>query len=161
MARGMKSSTLSLALGALLFLSLGAKLLANRAVPDSDPQLYADRAQALLRADGFETRLDKRPFGLLVHGARPGCRILIGDYSPYGTFAEVFRKHANEVGPLRFAWRGRLWNEAPKLLPLAEFYLRREMLRIGMPMDRRPVTAVAASPGCAPPDLGPLAALPA
>ena len=144
----MKSSKLSLAFGLVLLASLGGKLLANRPAPEPDQQLFAARAGELLRANGFATTSEPRPLGILTHGRKAGCRIMIGDYTPYGTFADVFARHAAPIGPLRFAWRGTTYVEAPKLVPLATFYLRREALRIGIAAPRSPIAAFAASPGC-------------
>ena len=144
----MKSSTLSAAFGLLLLASLGGKLLANGPEPQPDQRLFAARAAALLRANGFATTSQARPLGILTHGRKPGCRIMVGDYTPYGTFADVFARHAAPIGPLRFAWRGTVHEEAPKLVPLGTFYLRREALRIGIAAPRSPIAAFAASPGC-------------
>ncbi|HMJ92698.1 MAG TPA: hypothetical protein VK472_01225 [Allosphingosinicella sp.] len=157
----MKSSTLSAALGAVLLLSLGGKLLANRATVEPDNVLFAARAEAALRGAGFETKRVKRPMGLLVYGEGGGCRAMIGEYAPHGTFADTLAKRAAPIGPLRFAWRGRVYGEAPKLMPLAAYYLRRELLRIGLDAPRAPIAAVALTPGCTLLDVAPLASLPA
>lgn len=145
----------------MLLLSLGGKLLANGATVEPDPILFAARAESALRAAGFETKRVKRPMGLLVYGRKEGCRAMIGEYSPYGTFAETLALRAAPVGPLRFAWRGRIHDEAPKLVPLTEYYLRRELVRIGIQAPRAPIAALALSPGCPTPDLRPLESLPA
>jgi hypothetical protein len=156
-----KSSGHSLALGGLLALSLGGKLLANGPAPEADQLLFAGRTQALLQAQGYEAVQDRRPFGILVYGEKKGCRAMIADYTPYGTLADAIALRAAPIGPLRFAWRGSAYDEAPKLLPLGQFYLRREAVRIGVAIPRSPIVAMALSPGCAAPDLGALKSLPA
>lgn len=157
----MKSSTLSIALGAVLLLSLAGKLAANRATVEPDSDLFAARAESALRAGGFETKRMKRPMGLLVYGKKGGCRAMIAEYAPHGTFAATLAKRAAPIGPLTFAWRGGRYEAAPKLRPLSEYYLRRELLRIGVDAPRAPIAALALSPGCPPPDLGALEILPA
>lgn len=159
----MKSSTASLAFGALLLASLAGKLAASGTSPEPDNALFAARAAALLRAEGMATQSEQRPLGMLVYGRRAGCTIMVGEYTPYGTFADVFARRAAPVGPLRFVYRGRRYAKAPKLAPLISFYLRRELLRIGLATPRMPIAAIAVSPGCGPtePDWAALATLPA
>ena len=157
----MRYSAASLLLGAALLLSLGGKLLANRPSSEADQDLFAARAEAVVEAAGYRAFRDRRPFGILVYGRKGGCRAMIGDYTPYGTFEDVFVQRAEAVGGLRFAWRGTTYEKAPKLLPLGLFYLRREAVRIGLAVPRNPITALALSPGCPAPDLTPLATLPA
>jgi hypothetical protein len=159
--RGVRYSAASLVLAAALALSLGGKLLANGTAPEADQDLFAARAEAALEAAGYRAVRDRRPFGILVHGRRGACRAMIGDYTPYGTFEDVFAQRAAPIGPLRFAWRGTISAEAPKLLPLGLFYLRREAVRVGLAVPRNPIAALALSPNCPAPDLTPLATLPA
>jgi hypothetical protein len=161
MARVVKSSTLSAALAAILLLSLSGKLLANRATVEPDAGLFAARAEQALSASGFETKRVKRPMGLVVYGEKDGCRAMIAEYAPHGTFADTLVKRAAPVGPLRFAWRGATHEAAPKLRPLAEYYVRRELLRIGVDVPRAPIAALALTPGCPAPNLGALESLPA
>ena len=154
----MRYSAASIALGAALLLSLGGKLLAVGPAAAPDQDMFAARAAETLRARGFAVRSERRPLGILTYGDRPGCRMMIGDYTPYGTFADTYARRAAPVGPLSFAWRGTLRAEAPKLVPLTLFYLRRELLRLGIEAPRFPIAAIAASPGCDPRELN-LAAL--
>jgi hypothetical protein len=144
----MKRSAASLVFAGLLAASLSGKLLANRMEPAPDAALLDAAVAGLLRADGFRVAPESHGFAILLRGRRPGCTILAGDYDPHGTFDETFRQLAAPVGPLRFAWRGRSFDAAPKLRPLLDFYVRRELRRIGMAPARTPIVAYAASPGC-------------
>jgi hypothetical protein len=148
---------------ALLALSLAGKLLANQAPPGADPGLFVRSAGAMLRDGGFEASVEPRKAVILVRGARGGCRLILGEYDPHGTFAELYRELAAPVGPLRFAWRGRVYEAAPKVRGLAAFYGWRELRRIGLAPPRAPIAAWAATPGCDTGrlDWGRLASLPA
>lgn len=151
----------SLAFAALLLVSLGAKAALTMPAAEPDPRRFAGEAEAMLRARGFATRFERRTFGILVEGRRAGCRLAVGDYTPYGTFADRFDQLARPIGPLRYVYRGAVHARAPKLVPLLDFYLSRELRRVGFPARRHPIAAVAASPGCglAPFDWSRLAAL--
>jgi hypothetical protein len=135
-------------LGGLLALSLGVKLLANTAPPGPDPGRFDATAAAMLRGGGFVVERESRPFGTVLHGTRGGCRLILAEYDPHGTFAELFRELAAPVGPLRFAWRGSVAATAPKTAALASFYLWRELGRVRVAVPRAPLAGWAASPGC-------------
>jgi hypothetical protein len=143
-----KFSVASLGFTALLFASLAMKAFLTAPAPEPDSLRFVGEAAAMLGAEHFATGFDRRPFGILVDGRRGGCRLRVGDYSPYGTFADRFAERARPVGPLHFAYRGVLYVRAPKLVPLIDFYIRRELRRVGLPAARHPIAAVAASPGC-------------
>jgi hypothetical protein len=143
-----KLSHASLLFAGLAALSLSGKLLANRMEPAPDAGLLDARLAGLLRAGGYRVAPESHGFAILLRGQRPGCTILAGDYDPHGTFDETFRQISARIGPLRFAYRGRSAASAPKLRPLLDFYVRRELRRVGMTPARMPIIAYAASPGC-------------
>lgn len=144
----MKYSSASLLFAALLLLSLAAKAASTAPTPTPDPRRFASAAAESLRAEGFAVDFVRRPHGILVYARRGSCRLMAGDYTPYGTFADVFEARARRIGPLRFVYRGVSHDRAPKLVPLLDFYLWREWRRIGLAAPRHPILAVAASPGC-------------
>lgn len=137
----------SLAFAALLAVSLAAKAALIAPAPEPDSRRVAREAAAMLRDDDYRVAFERRPMGMLVHARRGGCRLLVVDYNPYGTFAPVIAARAAPVGPLRFVYRGELYSKAPKLVPLIDFYLYRELRRVGIDARRHPVAAVA-SQGC-------------
>ncbi|HVQ07089.1 MAG TPA: hypothetical protein VMS43_01505 [Allosphingosinicella sp.] len=151
-----------LILAAALLVTLGAKLLWTRDAPAPDDALFVATAEETLRAQGFRTERIVRRFGTIVRGAREGCRLMVGDYPANGMFAEPLAAESRGIGATRFIWRGETSAQAPKPWPLLEFYLKRELGRLGFRPARRPILAVAANAAC---DAGaidwtPLATLP-
>ena len=144
----MKSSTASLAFAGLLLVSLAAKVALSAPTPYPDPARFGGEAAAMLAGHGFATASELRPLGMLVRARRGDCRLVLADYSPYGTFADTIAARAGAAGPLRFVYRGDLYERAPKLLPLTDFYWWREQRRLGLAAPRHPIVAVAASPQC-------------
>ena len=144
----MNYSPASLACAALLLVSLAAKAALSAPTPDPDPARFGSEAAAMLARHGFATAPELRPLGMLVHARRDGCRLMVADYNPYGTFADVIAARARALGPLRFVYRGAFYERAPKLLPLTEHYWWREQRRLGLAAPRHPIAAVAASPQC-------------
>ena len=139
------------ALVGLLVLSLGLKLGASRSEPVSDEQLFASQVSRFLEREGYSTAAELRPLGMMVRARRDGCRLAIRNYPPHGTLAQAYARLARPVGPLHFVYRGRVSDGAPKLLPLSEYFVGRELRRLGIAAPRAPILAVAASRGC---DLG-------
>jgi hypothetical protein len=121
--------------------------------PEPDSARLNAGVAGLLRDSGFRVREEQHGFLRLVRAERPGCMLLAGDYDPHGTFDQAFRQFAVPIGPLRFAYRGRAAEAAPKLRPLLEYYYERELRRIGVPAGRAPIVAFAATPGCRAADL--------
>ena len=159
----MKSSgRFRLILAAALLLTLGAKLLWTRDAPAPDDALFAATAEGTLRAQGFRTERIVRRFGTIVRGARGGCRLMVGDYPANGMLAEPLAAESRGIGATRFVWRGEASAQAPKLRPLLESYVNRELGRLGFRPERRPIFAVAANAACAgvAVDWAPLATLP-
>jgi hypothetical protein len=131
-----------------LSLTLGLKAAWTREVPAADPQTFNQRAHRLLRAQGFETYMLPQRFGMLVAARRGECRLFVADYPPQGIFAEPIAHAARPVGPVHFLWGGKFHSEAPKVQPLLDFYVQRELRRVGFPAERHPLVAVAASEPC-------------
>ena len=145
----MKPSRASAVFAALLALTLAAKFVAVAEPAPADPGLFALTAAQMLADGGFQTEVWQRPMGPVLLGRRGDCRVLVAEYSPYGTFAPVLARFAAPIGPLHYLWRGQTYDRAPKVAPLMLFYLQRELRRIGIGVARSPIVAVGASPGCA------------
>jgi hypothetical protein len=145
----------------LVLVTLAAKAALIAPAPEPNSRRVAIEAAAMLGARGFATAFERRPLGTLLHARRDGCRMLLGDYAPPEIFAVPFAERARPIGPVRFVYRGRIYAKAPKLVPLTDFYLYRELRRLGIGAERHPIVAVA-SRGCALSrfDWGRLAALP-
>lgn len=156
------SGRFRLALAIALLLTLGVKLLWTRDAPAPDEALFVAKAEETLRAQGFRTERIVRRFGTVVRGDRGACRLMIGEHPASGAMAEALAVESRGIGALRFIWRGETSAQAPRLLPLFEFYVKRELGRLGFHPARRPILAVAANPACdgIRVDWAPLATLP-
>lgn len=143
------------ALASVLALSLGIKVAASGTAPGMDPLAVAQDSAVMLAQSGFEARTIRLPRspGVVAVALKGTCRIVAGDYPPYGTYQDVYRQIARPLGTLRYAYRGRIHDEEPKFRALSHFYLWRELRRVGVDIARAPVVAVAASPACDPSSL--------
>jgi hypothetical protein len=141
-------SSARIVFAALLAFSLAAKIVANAAPPGPDPRVFDRAALAMLSGGGFAASSEARGFGTLLHGTRGDCILILTEYEPHGTFAQRYRELAASVGPLRYAWRGRVYAKPPRTAALAHFYLWRELRRVRIAAPRSPLAAWAASPSC-------------
>ena len=153
MAPAVKSSAASVALAAVLAASLAGKVVANHPVVKVDRAAFERRAADFLEGHGYAVEVGRTPINPLIYGRKGECRLMIGDYGPNGTFANVFERAARSVGQLHFYYRGEQYRTAPKVRPLTEYYIQREFRQIGRAVNRTLLVAVAASPDC---DLGTL-----
>ena len=145
------SAARELPLLALLALSLIAKIASNGADTVRNPHLLGARVADMLNAAGMESRRAVYPIGPQILARRGACRMGVWEYLPHGTTANAIEGLARSYGPLRYGFRGKLYSRPPKFEPLIDFFLWRELSRLGFDAARHPVLAIAASPGC---DLG-------
>jgi len=150
-----------IALAAALLATLGAKAVWTREAAAPDADFFNARAEALLRGQGYSVARDQRPFATLLFASHGGCRLLVAEYPPNGTLAEALTVNGRRIGPVHYIWRGETYATAPKLVPLLEFYLQRELQRIGFAPARQPILFVSAAQDCPAPaiDWSPLATL--
>lgn len=132
----------------LLAATLGLKALTASPSAYHGNMLAAAAAETMLMTAGYQTHRTVTGLGTLVRGQRGACRIMLTEYPPHGTTAEVVNGWSRRTGPLMFAWQGSLRDEAPKLQPLLTFYVQRELRRLGFHPSIKPVIAVAASAAC-------------
>ncbi len=142
------STPAKVALALALTMTLGLKAAWTRDSPRPDARLFADHALRFLQQSGFETRQERRRFGIISYGRKGECLVMLAEYRPHGINAVPLAAHAEPLGPLRYAWRGALTDSAPKLVPLSEFYLDRELRRAGFQATRHPIVAVAGNKSC-------------
>ena len=142
------SAPAKLALALALTMTLGLKAAWTRDAPKPDARVFADHALGFLQRSGFSTRQEKRRFGIISYGRKGDCLLMLAEYRPHRTDAEPLAAHAAPLGSLSYAWRGTLYQQAPKLIPLSEFYLDRELRRTGLQPVRHPIVAVAGSDAC-------------
>jgi hypothetical protein len=134
--------------GATLAATLALKALSGGAPAEPGPTSFSVPADAWLRAAGFSIRHFDHPIGVFVFGERQGCRVMLTDYAPGGEHRDLIGIFARPVGPLAYAWRGRLHDTPPHLWPVTERLIQRQLRRFGAVPVRHPIVAVAASPTC-------------
>lgn len=130
----------------LLAASLGLKA-AVLASPDPvfDEAQFLDALESEMRHHGFVATVDSRNFVLARRGA---CLVKARDYPPTGALREAFQQLGKEIGPTRFAYRGR-WHAAPPTWAvLGQYYVQRASARAGFNFATRPIVAVSATPPC-------------
>lgn len=141
------SPRIELAFAALLVLTVASKTVA-RAPVEADPVLFGAATSGMLAAEGFVVTREDRPIGVVVQAVRGSCRMRVREYPADGTFTATFAQQGSGIGPLRFVFRGQIYDEVPKVRPLIEYYGRRAVQRLGLAVPRAPILAIAASPGC-------------
>ncbi len=142
------SSGAKFLLAGLLGLSLAGKLAASR--PDPAVPEAISAVHRLLSSSGFRSHVVDRSRSprRIVSASRGACRLILGEYPPHSEMKDVYAALAKPVGPLRFVYRGGVYEAEPKMRSLFEQFLWREMGRVGIAAPRAPVLAFAASASC-------------
>ena len=141
------SCALSVAAAAILLVTLGIKLATLGAKPAVDGRRFlADLGSALSR-EGFAVSVQGARMRRIV-AERADCRIKARYYPPHGTLQDAIEDLGRPIGPTRYFYRGAWRSAPPKVRPLMEYYLQRELARVGIAMPMPAVVAVSASPAC-------------
>lgn len=134
----------------LVLLSLAGKLAVNRR--DQDVKIvegaFASAVEQQLSQAGFTTKVERWPTGVAVQAHRAACRLWVRDNTPHGTMRNIYENLAKAVGPLRYVYRGTIYEKPPQVDPMLRFLVGREMARVGIATARYPVYAVASSAAC-------------
>jgi hypothetical protein len=162
MERAMRSAVASAGFAALLMLSLAGKVAAQMTSAAPDDALFVRTAATAMARAGLVTTEVKGHLGMIVYGRRARCTLMIRDTTQGTTYAEGYRRAAFQIGPVTYLYRGIRTSSPPNYRPLAEYYAWRGLRKFGLETPRRPLIAVAATPGCdfRAVDLRPLDALP-
>jgi hypothetical protein len=148
MERAMRSAVASSGFAALLLLSLAGKVAAQATAATPDAALFVRTAAAAMAEAGLATAVVKGHLGMIVYGRRGGCALMIRDTSEGTTYAEGYRLAAAPIGPVTYLYRGVRTSSPPDYRPLADYYVWRGLRKLGLRTPRRPLIAVAATPGC-------------
>lgn len=133
-------------IAAIAVTTLGIKVFAlHRAEPQETTAAYLHDLDAGLRSEGFATR----PYmSNSILAARGACVLRARPFSPYGFSRASIERKGARIGPTRYAYEGRWWDDPPKIKPLTIFYVQRELARLGIVFDVSGITAVSVSRGC-------------
>ncbi|HEX4738280.1 MAG TPA: hypothetical protein VH331_12035 [Allosphingosinicella sp.] len=144
----MRSSVASAGFAALLLLSLGGKIAAQAHAAEPDDVLFVRTAVALMARARLTTSLAEGHLGTIVYGRRGRCVLMVRDTVEGATYAEGYRQAAAKIGPVTYLYRGNRYSSPPGFRPLADHYLWRGLGKLGVAVPRRPLVAMAATPGC-------------
>lgn len=140
-----------LAAAAALALTLGLKFNGSFAAPaDADSPALESLAERLAGA-GYTAQVEIARRQVSATGPE-GCQMAVRLLDPHGTNDRDYRVRLGSIGPIRYAWRGTWRDQAPRAVPLLDYFAGRELARQGLPGSRDPVWMVARSPRCAPLD---------
>lgn len=147
----MRGGWLSVAGITVLIVSLGLKL-AVQEVNVGEDQGAAVRALADgLARQGYRVSLDRLDLPI-VRGQRAGCTLTVRVLDPHGTYRDTELRKLPPGWSVAYAWRGRWYEQQPRLGPLLDYYTARELARLGRSAIRAPVLMTLNQRGCPLPD---------
>lgn len=88
----------------------------------------------------------------IVRAVRAGCKSTARVLDPHATYRDTELNKLPRGWTVAYAWRGSWRTALPRFGPLGEYYVARELARIGQAASRAPVIMLSSQPGCARPD---------
>ena len=139
---------LSLALAALIGLTLTPKLLGSGRIAAPDGARLARDMAATLAAQGFRTALVPHHLFDYVLARKGNCSLLAANIIASGYLRERFAEYAAAIGPTYYHYGDSTGPSFPRFLPVFTEHLQLWAYRAGIVAPRGPVIAIAASPAC-------------
>lgn len=135
----------------VLVSSLAFKLAVHDVSVEGDQRVTVAVLAGSLTRQGYEVSIPRGEVPALV-AKHDNCSFTARVLDPHGTYHDTEFLKLQSGWSIIYVWRGRLSKSLPRLRPLVEYYISREIGRIGFFAERRPVVMVRLQPGCAPPD---------
>ncbi len=147
-----RGAAISAAFALLLVASLTAKFAVAHGRSDDDEPRLASDLQHRLMAAGFAATAERRPKGIVVHGQRGNCRLLVRDGDLWPVIGMTFERSARGYGRLQYLYRGNADATPPRLRPALDRLGQHLSIAFGRPAIRPALLAIAATPACGPID---------
>jgi hypothetical protein len=137
----------SLAAAAVLAVSLGLKLAVQNAVVEEDSQGAVTGLATALSEVGYSVSVPRTDLPI-VRAEQPGCTLTARVLDPHATYHDTELHKLQPGWRIAYVWRGKARSILPRIGPLGEYYVAREMARLGLTASRAPVVMLSLSPGC-------------
>jgi hypothetical protein len=138
----------SLALVALIGLTLTPKLAGAGRIAEPDGARLARDMAAALAARGFRTAVVAHHLFDYVVARNGACTLVATNALAGGYLRERFTEETAVVGPTLYHYGGATAAAFPRFVPVVAEHLQNWGYRVGIAAPRTPVIAIAASPAC-------------
>ena len=144
----MPSGWHSAAASLVLALSLALKFAVQDVnVVEDEPAALQALAKSL-SAKGYSVVVPRADLPI-VQAQLGGCRLTARVLDPHATYRDTELLKLPRGWTVTYVWRGGTGETLPRLGPLVEYYLARELVRTGFAASRAPVIMVSHQSGCA------------
>ena len=132
---------------AVLAISLGLKASGDYTIGEDALAKPLAQVSQSLQERGFTTNVI--PSRRAIEARAPeGCMLDLRIVDAHATLRENLHLRLSRYYSVRYIWRGTFVAQPPKIMPLVEFYLKREAARRGLAMQRNAVWVMGASDKC-------------
>ena len=144
MRLGWLSAGAALAIG----LSLALKLsVLGVTVEEDQPAALRDLRAALI-SQGYGVTIPRADLPI-VRAERAGCAITARVLDPHGIYRDTELLKLPQGWTVAYGWRGEWQDSLPRLGPLVEYYLARQLARFGVGARHAPVVMLSRAADCA------------
>lgn len=106
--------------------------------------------EARLAAQGYAVSVPRAALPIVL-GKRGDCSFTARVLDPHGLFRDTELLKLRPGWTVRYGWRGDWHAELPRLGPLVDYYLARQLARFGIDAHHVVVVMLSNAPGCPPP----------
>lgn len=147
----MRGGWLSTLAALVLAGSLALKLAVHDVSVEGDQRVTAAALADSLAEKGYSADVPRAEVPV-VAAKRGNCSFTARVLDPHGIYHDTELLKLPRGWSVAYVWRGTVSQSLPRLRPLTEYYIARELGRIGLPAARAPVVMVLLQPACPPPD---------
>lgn len=131
--------------------SLALKLAVHDVSVEGDQRVTAAALAGALAGQGYSAAIPRAEVPV-VQAQRGHCNFTARVLDPHGIYHDTELLKLPHGWSVAYVWRGTSSRSLPRLGPLTEYYIARELGRISLPAARAPVVMLLLQPACAPPD---------
>jgi hypothetical protein len=128
-------------------LSLALKLAVLDVAVAEDQNTALRDLQSAIAAQGYTASVPRADLPI-VRGDRAGCSFTARVLDPHGLFRDTELLKLPKGWAVQYGWRGGWTADLPRLGPLVEYYLARQVARFGVESRHAPVIMLSHAPGC-------------
>lgn len=143
MRRGWFEAGAALVIG----LSLALKLAVLDVAVAEDQRAALRDLGAALTAQGYTVNVP-RPDLPIVRGEHAGCAFTVRVLDPHGIYRDTELLKLPRGWTVAYGWRGDWQTSLPRLGPLVEYYVARQLARFGVRARHAPVIMLSNQPAC-------------
>jgi len=147
----MRAAWLSAGAALMIVVSLGLKLAVLDVAVEEDQRAAVQALVTALAGQGYVAEVPRADLPI-AKAQKSACNLTARILDPHGIFRDTELLKLPRGWSVAYSWRGTWQTSLPRLGPLVEYYIARQLARFGAAARHAPVIMLSIQPGCARPE---------